>query len=351
MISILLHLIKFQQIYVNFVVSKSTLEVFREMICITLLSSFVILFKGADSEVESYKKLTTIHQSECREVTPICAQPIDFGQIEQRQSDGSTFSNECTFKQSRILRSAESVLEIVNFDERMKNSLKTRKPRRSPVGGKWSQEEDLTLLRLVGKYGPKNWKLIAQELGGIRDKVQCLHRYNKVLKPGIQKGSWTEVEDAILLDAVRTYRNAPRIKWCEVAKNLHGRIGKQCRERWNNHVNPDIKKTSWSSEEDDMLFRSQLVFGNRWSEISKLLPGRTENNVKNRFHSKARQRWLNESRNNEYRKLPKTTVVKDPDPGAICELYQLSVSACHIIVIGIYLFLTLFNLGKIRCDA
>lgn len=335
----------------NFVVSKSTLEVFREMICITLLSSFVILFKGADSEVESYKKLTTIHQSECREVTPICAQPIDFGQIEQRQSDGSTFSNECTFKQSRILRSAESVLEIVNFDERMKNSLKTRKPRRSPVGGKWSQEEDLALLRLVGKYGPKNWKLIAQELGGIRDKVQCLHRYNKVLKPGIQKGSWTEVEDAILLDAVRTYRNAPRIKWCEVAKNLHGRIGKQCRERWNNHVNPDIKKTSWSSEEDDMLFRSQLVFGNRWSEISKLLPGRTENNVKNRFHSKARQRWLNESRNNEYRKLPKTTVVKDPDPGAICELYQLSVSACHIIVIGIYLFLTLFNLGKIRCDA
>jgi hypothetical protein len=64
---------------------------------------------------------------------------------------------------------------------------------------------------------------------------------------------------------------------------LPGRIGKQCRERWFNHLDPAIRKGDWMNEEDIVLFQAQKHFGNRWCEISKVLKGRTENAVKNRY--------------------------------------------------------------------
>jgi hypothetical protein len=59
------------------------------------------------------------------------------------------------------------------------------------------------------------------------------------------------------------------VKWSVIASQLHGRIGKQCRERWFNHLDPAIKKGEWTDEEDHVVFEAQLVFGNRWSEIAK----------------------------------------------------------------------------------
>ena len=76
---------------------------------------------------------------------------------------------------------------------------------------------------------------------------------------------------------------------------MPGRIGKQCRERWFNHLDPSIKRGEWTTEEDKILFEAQRVCGNRWCEIAKLLPGRTENAVKNRFNSSARKRWLKDN--------------------------------------------------------
>ena len=43
---------------------------------------------------------------------------------------------------------------------------------------------------------------------------------------------------------------AGNIKWSVIAAQLPGRIGKQCRERWFNHLDPDIKKEPWSADDD-----------------------------------------------------------------------------------------------------
>lgn len=62
------------------------------------------------------------------------------------------------------------------------------------------------------------------------------------------------------------------------------RNGKQCRERWYNFLNPEINRDAFSIEEDCKILESRKEIGNKWSEIVKLLPGRTENSVKNRFN-------------------------------------------------------------------
>jgi hypothetical protein len=157
--------------------------------------------------------------------------------------------------------------------------------------GKWSVQEDARLRLAVGKFGGKEWKKIAQDLGGDRTSVQCLHRWNKVLKPGLVKGPWTQEEDKVVFDMVTAF-GVGNVKWSVIASHLNGRIGKQCRERWFNHLDPSIKKGPWTPEEDTLMFEAQQQIGNRWCDIAKLLPGRTENMVKNRWNSSARKKWF-----------------------------------------------------------
>ena len=89
------------------------------------------------------------------------------------------------------------------------------------------------------------------------------------------------------------YTNYGRIQWELIAKELNKdlhlsdsfiRLSKHCRERWVNHLNPEMKRDKWTVHEDLSLFEKYMEYPQKWSKISKVLKGRTDNSIKNRFN-------------------------------------------------------------------
>uniref|UniRef100_A0A0R0FQH1 MYB/HD-like transcription factor n=1 Tax=Glycine max TaxID=3847 RepID=A0A0R0FQH1_SOYBN len=163
---------------------------------------------------------------------------------------------------------------------------RTTGPTRRSTKGQWTPEEDDTLRNAVERFKGKNWKKIA-ECFKDRTDVQCLHRWQKVLNPELVKGPWSKEEDEIIIELVK--KHGPK-KWSTIAQHLPGRIGKQCRERWVNHLDPTIKKEAWTQEEELALIHYHQSFGNKWAELSKVIPGRTDNAIKNHWNSSVKKK-------------------------------------------------------------
>jgi hypothetical protein len=172
---------------------------------------------------------------------------------------------------------------------------------------KWTKEEDDRLKDFINTHpGLKDWSRISQYVGNGRTDAQCQHRWERFLDPSITKGPWTDEEDKKVIELVRDYGAR---QWSLIAKELKGRVGKQCRERWHNHLNPAINKKPWTNDENLLLFILHQHFGNKWAEIARHFNGRSDNSIKNHWNSSMKKKFELEVANLKRQGLEWTTLI------------------------------------------
>jgi hypothetical protein len=159
----------------------------------------------------------------------------------------------------------------------------------------WTKEDDSRLSDIMKKYkNPRDWEPIAKEHGRGKTAKECHERWIRYLKPGVRKGQWTDQEDAIVIEAVTTSTEQPFTRWSDLAQQLPGRVGKQIRDRWVNHLNPNINHLPFSREDDLNLWNGHQKLGKRWVEISTKFfnSTRSENHIKNRWYSASFKKFI-----------------------------------------------------------
>lgn len=140
----------------------------------------------------------------------------------------------------------------------------------------------------------------------IKDLLSCTNKNKNIFHEEKKRIPWTQKDDNLLKEMLLIIKENERnkknfiINWKLIEncvtifhhKNIldHLRSGKQCRERWINHLEEKVKKDAWTEEEEKKLFESTKNLGHKWSEISKLIKGRTDNCVKNHYYSNLRKK-------------------------------------------------------------
>ncbi|OBZ76938.1 snRNA-activating protein complex subunit 4 [Grifola frondosa] len=145
----------------------------------------------------------------------------------------------------------------------------------------WNSDSDNRLIEAVKIYGADNWMLVARFVSEDATASQCQNRYMRTLDPSIKRGAWTEDEDARLRQAVAVFGNS----WVDIATFVPGRNNEQCRDRYQEYLNPTVTKGKWTPDQDQALLHAvEQVGESKWKEVSQLLNiGRTDNMCRVRY--------------------------------------------------------------------
>ena len=153
------------------------------------------------------------------------------------------------------------------------NAVQLQKPKKWV---RWSEQEDTLLRRAVYQWGEGAFGDISEQIfRGSRTETQCKNRWKTV-----QVGKWAKEEDKIIVEEVHK-----GTEWCEIAQRLPFRTADQVKDRWTNALDPNLKRGVWTEAEMQTLREAQKELGNKWADIAKRIPGRTEQSVKNRWYN------------------------------------------------------------------
>jgi len=204
--------------------------------------------------------------------------------------------------QRHLNRRSTPTVYIIPSPRGKRDSIHSRHPHDHRWDGKgsgdaysWSKEDDLRLKEIVGKKkNHRDWEIIAKEFGQGKTSKECRDRWSRFLKPDVRKRQWEDHEDAIIVEAVTTSIDQPFSNWFDLAHRLPGRVRKQIRDRWVNHLNPKINHRPFSREEDLRLWEAHKELGKRWVEIKTkyFSSSRSENFIKNRWYGASFKKFI-----------------------------------------------------------
>ena len=163
----------------------------------------------------------------------------------------------------------------------------------------WNKSEIQEVYRIAVQYCQNFNKTISQltlndfgiiSIGLKQTPEQIMLKVKEINTNGTMRpGKWSEPEDDLLRELVQRHQD----KWGKIANvlnfEIHGRIpirnSKNCKERWNNYLNPEINRGAWTEDEDILLLEGYLHHGSKWSRIARNLNNRIESFIKNRVKS------------------------------------------------------------------
>ncbi|KAI5397852.1 hypothetical protein KIW84_063607 [Lathyrus oleraceus] len=145
-------------------------------------------------------------------------------------------------------------------------------------------------------------------------------------KMGLKRGPWSLEEDQILISYIQKHGHG---NWRALPK-LAGllRCGKSCRLRWINYLRPDIKRGNFTNEEEENIIKLHEMLGNRWSAIAAKLPGRTDNEIKNVWHTHLKKKLNKTSSELSNKRVISKQKIKRSDSNSSTITESESASAC-----------------------
>ncbi|PSN48420.1 hypothetical protein C0J52_08626 [Blattella germanica] len=150
---------------------------------------------------------------------------------------------------------------------------------------KWSTEEDNKLIELANKYNNQNWDAIANELGTQRSGYQCMCQYQTRLNDSLKKSKWTSKEDEYLTEVVESCRIGSYIPWAQVTMHIEGRSKSQVFNRWTYSLDPTIKRGRFTKHEDILVVAAVRRYGtDDFKRVARFVPGRTSIQVRDRYN-------------------------------------------------------------------
>jgi hypothetical protein len=166
--------------------------------------------------------------------------------------------------------------------------------------GPWSLTEDRSLQEAVSSVSADctdiGWAQISQVVTS-RTSSQCWQRWNQVVGRNgyLNKGAWKADEDHRLITAIECQQAHQQINWHAVEEQVGTRRAMQCKDRWVSHLDPNLRRGSFTKEEYQKVWRLQAKFGNKFVKIASEMPGRSATRVKAAWRTILRKEITNRS--------------------------------------------------------
>ena len=152
------------------------------------------------------------------------------------------------------------------------------------VGKPWTTDEDKLLIQAVSVHGENdNWKAVAASVPGRTNKAcrkvrpcfgmvfrvlsTVFQRWLHSLSPNVKKSAWTAEEDQLLLQLYATHGT----KWSVIARQISGRTDDACSKRYREALDPSLKRDDWTFDEDAKLLQAYARLGGKWGAIGQEL--------------------------------------------------------------------------------